>query len=90
MIKARPHLNGNTAEDFRHAYRQLTQASEALQTALVAMQMNVTHGRNYQHMTADKAYEARLSDEDHYTSLRTAIKDIEQMQNGLLRALKET
>ena len=48
---AKPQMNGNTREHFIEAYTALRKAQDAIEEARQTVACNVTHGRNYQHLS---------------------------------------
>lgn len=84
-LNARPNLNGNTKDDFRQTYRDLTAARDALEKALVSMSANVLHGRNYQHR--EDAFAAQLQDEQWTASMRRAYTEIERLKEALANTI---
>lgn len=60
-IKARPQLNGNTAEDFANVWIAINDARKAIELAAHTALADVANGRNYQHLGAD-ADEATIAD----------------------------
>ena len=60
-IKARPQINGNTAEDFANVWIAINDARKAIELAAHAALADVANGRNYQHLGAD-ADKATIAD----------------------------
>lgn len=61
-LNARPHINGNTPDDFQRVARMVARARHALFEARAELGLDVLHGRNYQHLDAPLA--ARQEDLD--------------------------
>lgn len=61
-IGARPHRNGNTPESFRRAAQAIDTAAQDLEKACREHLSEITHGRNYQHLTEGDAQVARQRD----------------------------
>jgi hypothetical protein len=62
IINARPHINGNSEDDFAAAMIAISNAYDGLAEALRKVRCNVTHGRNYQHLEANEALWGRQYD----------------------------
>jgi hypothetical protein len=60
MIRARPQINGNTAEEFADAYMTLARAKDALDEAARKVLCDVMNRRNYQHL--DQPDDAVIAD----------------------------
>ena len=91
MIHAKPQLNGNTVEHFSEAYKSLTAAEKAIRAAIIDVQMNVLHGRNYQHLdaTSDASLEyLRREDDKALDNLRRSITDIEKLKIDIATAVR--
>jgi len=88
MIKARPNINGNTANDFQTVVDKFTDAMVAVNDARRALFGDVLNGRNYQHLAApfsvlaaDRTtyFETLVALSDTLDSIRT---DIHKAMNG--------
>ena len=72
MLNAAPHMNGNTPETFREVGRELHMSALTLQSDLASARAAILHGRNYQHLPAAEADEARDKDIRRIDSYITA------------------
>ena len=70
-IKARPHINGNTARDFTDAALALSDALSDVQDALSRINADVLNSRNYQHLPPVENWNAR--DEDVAVAAEVAL-----------------
>ena len=84
MLSARPQMNGNEAGDFRKAARTLIDAQDALEDAIRFVSMNVTHGRNYQHL--ENADAARNVDLEAVDELRKAYTHMRELTDAIVSA----
>ena len=60
-LKARPQINGNTAEDFANVWIAINDARKAIELAAHAALSEVANGRNYQHL-GEEADSAAIAD----------------------------
>ena len=77
-IKARPHMNGNSRDDFVSAALALSDALSDVYEALGRIKADVMNGRNYQHLPQIESWNALDADvalaakaTDAYRELRT-------------------
>ena len=88
-LNALPGPNGNTADHFRSVYHKLNKAIIETELALYAVQSDVTHGRNYQHLSGEEAGDARNEDLKTLDDLRGGIAAMMKFQSGIVAALRD-
>ena len=87
MIKARPHLNGNTAKDFQAVIDSFTDAMEAVGNARRALMSDVLNGRNYQHLATPHG--AAQADRNSYAETMVAIfEQLYSARNDIYNAME--
>ena len=89
-LNARPHLNGNSPDDFRGAARALTGAAAALEPVLAEMRAEITHPRNYQHLPPEAAAGAQMADRDRLEALARARAEITALDDEIAEILADT
>lgn len=72
-LNARPHINGNTAGDFRGAALDVENLLAIAERVLGGVAGEIAHGRNYQHMSPADARRAREIDIMRIGDRRSAI-----------------
>lgn len=77
-LNARPNLNGNTAADFKRHAREMMQAVQETREKLRPINAHLLHGRNYQHLSGDEAYYAKVQDDIRTKQAFEALQTLEQ------------
>ena len=85
-LNARPHINGNSPDNFVDAALDLLQAAEAASMAMGMVLANVTHGRNYQHLGQLPAAEALDADRARVREIAAAVDHLRRLSDDILAA----
>lgn len=88
-LHARPHMNGNTVEDFKTAYYSLTVTEKTLKDCMSDLSRFMIHGRNYQHLDGTQAIEAESFDREEMKKLGEAILATQQLKRGIEKVVAQ-
>jgi len=89
-IKARPHMNGNTREDFVNAALAFSDCVSDLSEAIGKIKSDVLNGRNYQHLEQVDSWNARDCDIAQMARVADAIRVLRSLECGILEVALET
>lgn len=90
MISARPHINGNTVEDFKIAWWTLEESLRVQRSSMEYLQSNVLNWRNYQHFVDSEAAKTRSKDFNKISrKLIKCIHAYEEIKDELAAAIRD-
>lgn len=76
-MNAKPHINGNSPESFQDAGWKLHNIAIKSREQINKAIGEITHGRNYQHLTSDAVNVSRSEDLDRIGKIQDALNDLE-------------
>lgn len=89
-LKARPHMNGNTRDDFVNAALALSDALSDVYEAFGRINADVLNGRNYQHLPQVDAWSARDADVAESAKAMEAYRALRSFEGLILQVALES
>ena len=89
-ISARPHMNGNTRDDFLNAALSLSDSLSDISEAIGKINADVLNGRNYQHLEQIESWNARDADIAQMARVADAIRVLRELEGAILNIALES
>ena len=83
-INARPHINGNTRDDFVNSALSLSDALSDVSEAIMRIKRDVLNGRNYQHLEQLDSWNRRDADVAAMRRVQDAYLVLRGLESELL------